>query len=108
MRLPKTDTAYTNCKKNIHQRHRLHRHRLDREPLLEAQILSVSIDKEMGRCQGDNTLNNIKNSVAQSKAHDSTAVRLERHNTEEAEDNDLKNNFMTIIEALEEGNEKST
>lgn len=62
----------------------------------------------MGRCQGENTLNNIKNSVAQSKAHDSTAVRLERHNIEEAEDNDLKSNFMTIIEALEEGNEKST
>lgn len=62
----------------------------------------------MGRCQGENTLNNIKNSVAQSKAHGSTAARLERHNTEEAEDNDLKNNFMTMIEALEEGNEKST
>lgn len=56
----------------------------------------------MGRQHGRNTLNNTKNNTATSETRDSTARRHEHSNTDEIEENETKNNFIKMIEALKE------
>ena len=55
----------------------------------------------MGK-QGKNTLNTTKNNTTPTKTSDSTTARLEHPNIDEAEENDLKNNFRRMFEALKE------
>ena len=52
--------------------------------------------------QGKITCNTIKSSTTQEKSRDPTTARLEHPNTDEAKENDLKNNFRRMFEALKE------
>lgn len=56
----------------------------------------------MSRCQHENTYSNIKSRVTTLEPSGSTAIRTENLNAEEAENNDLKNNIMKMIEAIKE------
>ena len=55
----------------------------------------------MGR-QGKNTLNTTKNNMTPTKNNGSISARLEHLNVDEAGENDLKNNFRRMFEALKE------
>lgn len=56
----------------------------------------------MGRQQYKNTFNSIKSNMAPTESSSSTTERPEHPNSDEAEENNLKNNFMKMIEALKE------
>ena len=56
----------------------------------------------MGSQEGKNKINITKSNTASSKNSGSTTARLKQHNTDEAEENDLKNNFREMFEALKE------
>ena len=55
----------------------------------------------MGR-QGKNTFNTTKSNMTPTKTTGPTMARLEHPNTDEAEENNLKNNFRRMFEALKE------
>ena len=55
----------------------------------------------MCRQQGNNTLNNTKTNTAPPETNGSIE-RPEHSNADEAEENNTKNNFMKMIEALKE------
>ncbi|ERE67187.1 GTPase IMAP family member 3-like protein [Cricetulus griseus] len=61
----------------------------------------------MGRRQYKNTSNNRKTNMMPPESRDSTPVRPKHTNTDGAEENNLKNNFMQIIETLREEMRKS-
>ena len=56
----------------------------------------------MGRQQGKSTLSTTKSNTTPIKTSGPTTARLEHPNTDEAEENDLKNNFRRMFEALKE------
>ena len=55
----------------------------------------------MGR-QGKNTCNTAKSNVTSVESSDPTTARLEQPNIDETEENDLKDNFRRMFEALKE------
>ena len=55
----------------------------------------------MGR-QGKNTLNTTKSNMTPIKTSSPTTARLEQQNIDEAQENDLKNSFRRMFEALKE------
>ncbi|ERE70014.1 olfactory receptor [Cricetulus griseus] len=61
----------------------------------------------MGRRQYKNTSNNRKTNMTPPESRDSTPARHEHPNTEEAEESNLKNNFVEMIESLKEEIKKS-
>ncbi|ERE73234.1 heterogeneous nuclear ribonucleoprotein C-like 1-like isoform 1 [Cricetulus griseus] len=61
----------------------------------------------MGRQQYKNTSNNRKTNMTPPEPRDSIPARHEHPNTEEAEESNLKNNFMEMIENLKEEIKKS-
>ncbi|ERE65059.1 Transposase, L1 containing protein [Cricetulus griseus] len=58
-----------------------------------------------GQCKG--TFNNRKPNMAPPETRNHTPARAEHHNADEAEENDLKNIFMKMIEDLKEDMKKS-
>ena len=56
----------------------------------------------MCRQQGKNTLNNIKSKTTQPDTNGSTTARCEHPNADEAEEINLKNKFMKMIEVFKE------
>ncbi|ERE91606.1 hypothetical protein H671_1g0824 [Cricetulus griseus] len=61
----------------------------------------------MRKQQYKNTSNNRKTNMTPPESRDSTPARHEHLNTEEAEESNLKNNFMQMIETLREEIRKS-
>ncbi|ERE67208.1 WASH complex subunit FAM21 [Cricetulus griseus] len=60
------------------------------------------LEEGMGRRQYKNTFNNRKTNMMPPESRDSTPTRPEHPNTDEAEENYLKNNFMEMIEILKD------
>lgn len=56
----------------------------------QRHILLHQLEKNMGRQQGKNTLNNAKNNMIPPKYSGSTAATFEHHNTDKAEEDDRK------------------
>ncbi|KAL6040074.1 hypothetical protein STEG23_003010, partial [Scotinomys teguina] len=56
----------------------------------------------MGGQQCKNTFNSIKSNTAPPETSASTTARTEHLNADEAEENDLKNNFMKMTQAFKE------
>ena len=54
----------------------------------------------MGRRQCKNAFNNVKDNMASHEPSDSITATTELSNTDEAEENNLKNNFMKVIKVL--------
>ena len=52
--------------------------------------------------QGKNTCNTTKSNTTPVKSRDPTTASLEQPNIDEAEENDLKNNFRRMFEAFKE------
>lgn len=75
----------TNWRESAPQRLRYHLHQLH---------------EEMCRCLCKNAFNNTKSNMAPGEPSGSTTARPEYPNAEEAEENNLKNNFMKMIKAL--------
>lgn len=69
---------------------------------MKHRLHPYQLEEEIGRQQGRNTLNNTKNNIATPEARDSTVRRHERSNTDVIEENETKNNFIKMIEALKE------
>ncbi|ERE91574.1 Transposase, L1 containing protein [Cricetulus griseus] len=61
----------------------------------------------MRRGQGKSTFNNRKPNMIPLETRKHTPARPEHHNADEAEENDLKNNFMKMIKDLKEDMRKS-
>ncbi|MGE9715022.1 RBD-like domain-containing protein, partial [Escherichia coli] len=61
----------------------------------------------MGRRQYKNTFNNRKINMIPPESRDYTPARHEHPNTDDGEENNLKNNFMKMIETLREEIKKS-
>ncbi|ERE88684.1 putative transposase [Cricetulus griseus] len=61
----------------------------------------------MRRGQGKSTVNNRKPNMTPTKTMNHTPARPEHHNADEAEENDLTNIFMKMIEDLKEDMRKS-
>ena len=68
----------------------------------EIQAPPFQIEGEMGRQQGRSTLNNIKSNRIPPETSGSTTARPEHPNTDEAEENNLKNNFMKMVEEIKD------
>ncbi|CAH7300164.1 AC109844.1 [Phodopus roborovskii] len=68
--------------------------------------LLYPLEEEMGR-QYKNTSKNKKTYMAPAESRDSIQARSEHPNTDEAEENDLKSNFMKIMEDFKEDVRKS-
>ncbi|ERE84607.1 putative transposase [Cricetulus griseus] len=64
-------------------------------------------EERMGRRQYKSTFNNRKINMTSPETRDPTPARPEQHNANEAEENDLKNIFMKMIEGLKEDMRKS-
>ena len=56
----------------------------------------------MSKCQCKNTINKIKGNMAPQKTGYPRTVRPEQPNTSKAQENNLKTNFVKIIEVLKE------
>lgn len=65
------------------------------------------LEEEMGRHQYNNTFNNLKGSMVTPESSGLMTGRSEYPNPEEAEKNDLKYNFMKVIETLKEETKNS-
>ena len=74
----------------------------EKRPSLKHRLHLFQLEEEMGRQQDRNTLNSIKNNTAPRETSGSTKARSEHPNSEGAEENNLKNKFMKMIEALKE------
>ena len=75
---------------------------VERDPPPKHKLHLYQLEKELHRQQGKSTLNNIKSSKAPLEISGATTARPEHPNTDEVEENKLKNNFMMIIEVLKE------
>lgn len=64
---------------------------------LKHRLYLLWLGEEMGRAQGKNTLNNRKSNTA---PPETITARPEHPKADEAEENNRKNNFMKMTEAL--------
>lgn len=65
------------------------------------------LEERMGRLQYKNTFNNRKTNMTTLESRDSTPARPKHPNTDEADENGLKKNFMNMIETFKEEMRKS-